>query len=97
MTEEVSNKEFYNIEFENQDQYFYISQSFSSSSKWERVDTEEAKVENIKMEGHQGFYVEVEDRQAIYLDMGNLSVVIYGNIGKKELIRMARNLELLEK
>lgn len=54
-------------------------------------------MENIKIDGHQGFYVEAEDRQAIYLDMGDLSLVIYGNIGKRELVRMARNLELLEK
>lgn len=97
VTEEVSSNEVYYIKFENQDQYFYISQSFGSLSKWERVDTEEAKMENLKIDGHQGFYVEVEDRQAIYLDMGNLSIVIYGNIGKRELIRMAQNLELLEK
>lgn len=97
VTEEVSSNEVYYIKFENQDQYFYISQSFGSLSKWERVDTEEEKMENLKIDGHQGFYVEVEDRQAIYLDMGNLSIVIYGNIGKRELIRMAQNLELLEK
>ena len=97
MTEEVSSNEVYYIKFENQDQYFYISQSFGSLSKWERVDTEEAKMENLKIDGHQGFYVEIEGKRTIYLDMGNIAVSIYGNIEKKDLIRMARNLELLEK
>ena len=80
-----------------EDQYFYISQCLSSSNKQERIDTEEAKVENLKIDGHQGFYVEIEGKRTIYLDMGNISVSIYGNIGKKELLRMAKNLELLEK
>lgn len=97
VTEEVSSNEVYYIKFENQDQYFYISQSFGSLSKWERVDTEEAKMENLKIDGHQGFYVEIEGKRTIYLDMGNIAVSIYGNIEKRDLIRMARNLELLEK
>ena len=97
VVEEVSDKEFYYIRFENQDQYFYLSQSASSLSKWERIDTEEAEVENLKIDGHRGFYVEIEGKRAIYLDMRNMAVSIYGNIEKKDLIRMAQNLELLEK
>lgn len=97
VVEEISDKEFYYIKFVNQDQYFYLSQSASSLSKWERIDTEEAKVENLKIDGHQSFYVEIEDKKAIYLDMENIIVSIYGNIEKKDLIRMAQNLELLEK
>ena len=56
-----------------------------------------AKVENLKIDGHQSFYVEIENKKAIYLDMENIIVSIYGNIEKKDLIRMAQNLELLEK
>lgn len=97
VVEEVSDGELYYIRFENQDQYFYLSQSASSLSKWERIDTEEAEVENLKIDGHRGFYVEIEGKRAIYLDMRNMAVSIYGNIEKKDLIRMAQNLELLEK
>ena len=97
VVEEVSDGELYYIRFENQDQYFYLSQSASSLSKWERIDTEEAEVENQKIDGHRGFYVEIEGKRAIYLDMRNMAVSIYGNIEKKDLIRMAQNLELLEK
>ena len=54
-------------------------------------------MENLKIDGHQGFYVEIEDKRTVYLDMGNIAVSIYGNIEKRDLIRMAQNLELLEK
>lgn len=97
VTEEVSNKEFYNIKFENQDQYFYISQCSSLSAKQKRIDTENSDVERIEIDGHQGFYAEIEGRQLIYLDMGNLLITMYGNIGKRELTRMVQNLEFLEK
>ena len=97
VTEEVSNKEFYYIKFENQDQYFYISQGSSLLAKQKRIDTENSNVERVEIDGHQGFYTEMEERQFVHLDMGNLLITIYGNIGKQELIRMARNLELLEK
>ena len=93
--EEISDNELYYIKFTNEDQYFYISQCLSSSNKQERIDTEEAKVENLKIDGYQGLYVEIKDKKAIYLEMGNIAVSIYGNIEKKDLFRMAQNLELL--
>ena len=97
VVEEVSDKEFYYIRFENQDQYFYISQGSRLSAKQKRIDTENSDVERIEIDGHQGFYAVTEGRQLVYLDMGNLLITIYGNIEKQELIRMARNLEFLEK
>lgn len=97
VVEEISDRELYYIKFESGEQYFFISQSSILSEKQKRIDTENSKVENIKIDGHQGFYAEMESRKAIYLDMGNLSVSIYGNIDKKEIFRMARNLELLER
>ena len=39
----------------------------------------------------------MDDKQVIYLNMGNIAISIYGNIGKQEILRMAKNLELLEK
>ena len=77
--------------------YFYISQGSSLSAKQKRIDTENSDVERIEIDGHQGFYAVTEGRQLVYLDMGNLLITIYGNIEKQELIRMARNLEFLEK
>lgn len=97
VTEEVSSNEVYYIKFENQDQYFYISQCSSLSAKQKRIDTENSDVERIEIDGHQGFYAEIEGRQLIYLDMGNLLITMYGNIGKRELTRMVQNLEFLEK
>lgn len=97
VTEEISNKEVYYIRFENGDRYFYISQSLLSSDRQKRIDTENLEVENIQIDGHRGFYTEMEGRKAIYLNMGSLSVSIYGNISKNKLFRMARNLEFLEK
>lgn len=95
--EENSDSERYFIRFKNKNQFFCISQTISLSNKQKRLDTENSSVKNITIDGHNGFYAETEGRQAIFLDMGNLSVSIYGNIGKQEIFRLARNLELLEK
>lgn len=95
--EENTSKEKYFVRLKKGNEYFCISERINSSNKQIRLDTENAKVMNIDIEGNQGFYAEVEDKRAIYLDMGNISVSLYGNIGKGELFRMARNLELLEK
>ena len=97
MTEEISNKEFYYIKFESQEQYFYISQGPLLSAKQKRIDTENAELESIEIDGHQGLYVEMDDKQIVYLEMGNTAISIYGNIGKKEIFQMANNLEFLER
>ena len=69
----------------------------NSSTITTRIDTEESVVTEIEVDGKKGFYSEKEGKQSVYLEMGNISVNIYGNIGKKELLRMAKNLELLAK
>lgn len=97
VTEEMSNKEFYYIKFESQEQYFYISQGPLLSAKQKRIDTENAELESIEIDGHQGLYVEMDDKQIVYLEMGNTAISIYGNIGKKEIFQMANNLEFLER
>lgn len=97
VTEEISNKEFYYIKFESQEQYFYISQGPLLSAKQKRIDTENAELESIEIDGHQGLYVEMDDKQIVYLEMGNTAISIYGNIGKKEIFQMANNLEFLER
>ena len=97
INQEISNKEFYYIKFESQEQYFYISQGPLLSAKQKRIDTENAELESIEIDGHQGIYVEAENKNSIYLDMGNFSVNIYGNIEKNQIFQMAQNLELLSK
>lgn len=97
VTEEISNKEFYYIKFESQEQYFYISQGPLLSAKQKRIDTENAELESIEIDGHQGLYVEMDDKQIVYLEMRNTAISIYGNIGKKEIFQMANNLEFLER
>ena len=85
VTEEISNKELYYIKFENQEQYFYISQGPLLSEKQKRIDTENAKLESIEIGGHRGFYAKKEEKQLIYLNMDNISISIYGNIGEAEI------------
>ena len=97
VVEEVSQKSYSRIRFKNEDQFFCISQWITSLGRQARLDTEDTYVEEIEIDGHEGFYSERNGKQFIYLNMGNISINIYGNIGKKELFRMARNLELLEK
>lgn len=87
----------YYIRFESEEQYFCINQWINSSTITTRIDTEESVVTEIEVDGKKGFYSEKEGKQSVYLEMGNISVNIYGNIGKKELLRMAKNLELLAK
>ncbi len=95
--EEYSDREKYFISFKKENQFFCISQKIILIDDKKRLDTEEAEVEQVKIDGHQGLYAEMDNKQIIYLDMGNISVSIYGNIGKQEILRMAKNLELLEK
>src|SRR5699024_5746325 len=97
VVEEISDGELYYIRFENEDEFFYISQGSILSAKQKRIDTENSEIESIEIDGHQGFYAGMDDKQVIYLEMGNISICIYGNIGKKEMFQMADNLELLKK
>ena len=52
-------------------------------------------VTEIEIKGKKGFYTEKEDIKTLYLNMGNISISISGNIGKKEIFKLAENLELL--
>lgn len=97
VTNEDSLESNYYIRFEREEQYFCINQWINSSTITTRIDTEESVVTEIEVDGKKGFYSEKEGKQSVYLEMGNISVNIYGNIGKKELLRMAKNLELLAK
>lgn len=61
------------------------------------VTQEDSVIINIEFDGKNGFYSEKKGKQSIYLNTGRISINIYGNIGKKELFRMAENLELLKR
>lgn len=95
--EEISNDMTYYIRFEKEDLYFCISQRLNSENRTFCIDTEDSVIINIEFDGKKGFYSEKKGKQSIYLNTGRISINIYGNIGKKELFRMAKNLELLKK
>lgn len=95
--EEISNDMTYYIRFEKEDLYFCISQRFNSENRTFCIDTEDSVIVDIEFDGKKGFYSEKEGKQSIYLNTGRISINIYGNIGKKELFRMAENLELLKR
>ena len=97
VVDERSTSELYYIKFENNDEYFCVSERLNSTARDIFMDTEDSVMEAIEIDGHYGFYAEKKGKRSIYLDMGNLSINIYGNIEKKEMFRMVRNLELLEK
>lgn len=98
VVEENSEKERYFLRFKKDNLFFCISQTLILSNDRKRLDTEESRIiEHIEIDGHQGLYAEMDDKQVIYLNMGNIAISIYGNIGKQEILRMAKNLELLEK
>ena len=75
--------------------FFFISQWKNLENRTTRIDTESSVLIEVEIDGHKGFYSEKEGRQSIYLNMGDISVNIYGNIGKKEIFKLAENLELL--
>ena len=85
------------LRFEKGNLFFFISQWKNLENRTTRIDTESSVLIEVEIDGHKGFYSEKEGRQSIYLNMGDISVNIYGNIGKKELFRMAENLELKDR
>lgn len=85
------------IRMQKGEKYFCISQWCNSSNRVVKNDTEKSIITKIEINGKEGFYSEKEGKQSIYLNTGRISINIYGNIGKKELFRMAGNLELLKR
>lgn len=83
------------LRFEKGNLFFFISQWKNLENRTTRIDTESSVLTEAEIDGHKGFYSEKEGRQSIYLNMGDISVNIYGNIGKKEIFKLAENLELL--
>ena len=83
------------IRFKKDAHYFFICQWDNSEKRTTLIDTESSVLTEVEIDGHKGFYSEKEGRQSIYLNMGGISVNIYGNIGKKEIFKLAENLELL--
>ena len=83
------------LRFEKGNLFFFISQWKNLENRTTRIDTESSVLIEVEIDGHKGFYSEKEERQSIYLNMGDISVNIYGNIGKKEIFKLAENLELL--
>ena len=83
------------LRFEKGNLFFFISQWKNFENRTTRIDTESSVLIEVEIDGHKGFYSEKEGRQSIYLNMGDISVNIYGNIGKKEIFKLAENLELL--
>lgn len=85
------------IRMQKGEKYFCISQWCNSSNRVVKNDTEKSIITKIEINGKEGFYSEKEGKQSIYLNTGRISINIYGNIGKKELFKMAENLELLKR
>lgn len=85
------------IRMQKGEKYFCISQWCNSSNRVVKNDTEKSIITKIEINGKEGFYSEKEGKQSIYLNTGRISINIYGNIGKKEIFRMAENLELKDR
>lgn len=83
------------LRFEKGNLFFFISQWKNLENRTTRIDTESSVLIEVEIDGHKGFYSEKEGRQSIYLNMEGISVNISGNIGKKEIFKLAENLELL--
>lgn len=97
ITDIVSQTDYDYIYFEKEEKWFTISQWANSPNSEIRLDTENAVMTDIEVNGHKGFCAVKADFQTLYLNMGKISVNISGNIGEKKMMKIAKYLELVEK
>ena len=63
VVDERSTSELYYIKFENNDEYFCVSERLNSTARDIFMDTEDSVMEAIEIDGHYGFYAEKKKKQ----------------------------------
>lgn len=67
VVDERSTSELYYIKFENNDEYFCVSERLNSTARDIFMDTEDSVMEAIEIDGHYGFYAEKKERDLFIL------------------------------
>ncbi len=82
------------FKLDNGDKYFSISVYLYSENAVAGIDTENAKTENIDINGNTALYSEKPEVQILFWVDGTYMYMMDGNIGRDELVQIAQNLKV---
>lgn len=82
-----------NYTFENGEQYFRVGIAQITDGAAAGIDTEDARVEYMMINGWQAIYSEKPEVQILFWADDVYSYCISGNIGKDEIVQIAQNLK----
>lgn len=93
-TEEYTSNDFYIETYNNNYQYFYVKKYKLNTNIG--YDTEKYNSENIRINGIEAvYYMPDNELKGIIFNNGEYIFIINGNIDKKELVKIAQNVEWL--
>lgn len=91
-TEEYTSNDFYIETYNNNYQYFYVKKYKLNTNIG--YDTEKYNSENIRINGIEAvYYMPDNELKGIIFNNGEYMYIISGNIDKKELVKIAQNVE----
>ena len=93
ITKNSSRSAYLKLKFSRDEQYFVLSVNGLDGNL--SVDTENAKIEKIFINGNEGIYSTNEDVNILFWHNETNAFTISGNISKEEMIKIAQNFELL--
>ena len=91
VTKNIKNGEIIFLKFENKDKYFSIAITNNNGNF--SNDTEGTYSENVTVKNQDAFFTEKGDEKNLIWGDKNYSYIICGNIDKKEMIKIAENME----
>lgn len=93
-TEEYTSNDFYIENYKNTELYFYVNKYIIDTTIG--YDTEKYDSESIKINGMDAvYYMPDNEMKGIIFNNGEYIFIINGNIDKKELVKIAQNVEWL--
>ncbi len=94
LTRKQNTRKTFFYKFDNDSSYFTVKISNIADSM--NIDTENATVTEIEINGYDGVYISNSNIDAIIFSDGNFSIQIAGNIGWEETIHIAKELKILK-
>lgn len=82
-----------NYMYENGEQYFYVGITQITDGGSTTIDTENAEIEYMTINGWQAIYSEKPEVQILFWADDAYSYCISGNIGRDEIVQIAQNLK----
>ena len=81
------------LDFTNGDDLWF-SLSFHDASEERTVDTEGAEIEYTEISGYDAVFISKSTRNAVIWSDGENAYDVYGNISKKDILKIAANIKL---